>query len=557
MIDSRLFGSMAIFILMILLYQAWIKDYELKLPTPENKIHTTEMKRSESYDAAQQNELNDLPKIDNAVALEEEQSISATMEESAPAKTIRVVTDLFMIEIDLQGGNVILAELREYPLSLNTIEKKVRLLDNSPQHFFIAQSGLQSTQNPSPSHHASYKSTRYEYTLGDAEERLLIPLTWEKDGIKVNKTFIFERDRYLIEVVHTVENLSDKLWIGRQYRQLQRTKAEDNGNSFIHTYTGGVIYSRENKYEKIPLEEMSADKLNRDIKNGWAAMIQHYFLSAWLPPTDENNRYYTNILQTEYGHRYLLGLSSPMQQALPGKSVQFKTGLYIGPKIQKRMENAAEGLELTVDYGLLTIISQPLFWLLSKIHQFLGNWGWSIVLLTLLIKLVFYKLSEAQYKSMANMRRVTPKLQALRERYADDRQRMSKAMMELYQKEKINPMGGCLPAIVQIPVFIALYWVLLESVELRQAPFMLWINDLSTKDPYFVLPLLMGITMYIQQKLNPAPVDPIQAKVFMMLPFIFTVFFAFFPSGLVLYWLANNTITIIQQWYITKKVIQA
>ena len=284
-------------------------------------------------------------------------------------------------------------------------------------------------------------------------------------------------------------------------------------------------------------------------------MIQHYFLAAWIPQRNESNAYYSQGVKNYSGQRYVLGLKSPVISIAAGEAARFESKLYVGPKIQSNLEKLAEGLELTVDYGYLTIISQPLFYLLDKINSFVGNWGWSIILVTLLIKAVFYKLAETSYRSMANMRRVQPKMMSIRERYADDKQAQSKAMMELYKKEKINPLGGCLPMVIQIPVFIALYWVLLESVELRQAPFILWINDLSVKDPYFVLPLVMGVSMYVQQKLNPAPVDPIQAKVFMLLPFVFTVFFAFFPAGLVLYWVVNNLLTIAQQWFITKKVL--
>ena len=284
-------------------------------------------------------------------------------------------------------------------------------------------------------------------------------------------------------------------------------------------------------------------------------MIQHYFLAAWIPQRDQENTYYSRGVGSASGERYILGLIGPVQSLAPGESTDFSSSLYVGPKIQDHLEKLAEGLELTVDYGYLTVIAQPLFWLLQHIHSFVGNWGWSIIIVTLLIKALFYKLAETSYRSMANMRRVQPKMMAIKERYADDRQRQSQAMMELYKKEKINPLGGCLPMVIQIPVFIALYWVLLESVELRQAPFIFWIRDLSIKDPYFVLPVIMGISMYIQQKLNPAPVDPIQAKIFMMLPFVFTVFFAFFPSGLVLYWVVNNVTTIAQQWFITRRVL--
>ena len=281
-------------------------------------------------------------------------------------------------------------------------------------------------------------------------------------------------------------------------------------------------------------------------------MIQHYFLAAWIPKKDEDFRYYTRAPGNEH---YIIGMTSPTYQVAAGQKRTLENELYVGPKLQDKLQAVAPGLELTVDYGILTVIAKPIFWLLEKIHSFVHNWGWSIIFLTLIIKLAFYKLSEASYKSMANMRRMQPRMKALKDRFGDDRAQMNKALMDLYKKEKINPLGGCLPIVVQIPVFISLYWVLLESVEMRQAPFMLWIQDMSTADPYFILPILMGITMVVQQKLNPTPLDPIQAKLMMVLPLVFTVFFAFFPAGLVLYWVVNNMLSISQQWYITRVVI--
>jgi YidC/Oxa1 family membrane protein insertase len=336
---------------------------------------------------------------------------------------------------------------------------------------------------------------------------------------------------------------------------LQRAKPiEDSANKFIYTYTGGAIYSEEKKYEKIKFDDIAEADLNRDIKGGWLAMLQHYFVSAWVPPAEQVHHYYSKALKTG---RFVLGAYSPNKTVSAGEQVNFESRFYAGPKLQHQLEAISKGLELTADYGWLTIIAKPIFWVLEKIHGIVQNWGWSIILLTVLIKLAFYKLSETSYKSMANMKKVAPRLQTLKERYGDDKQRLNQAMMEMYKKEKINPLGGCLPMLVQIPVFISLYWVLLEAVELRQAPWIFWIQDLSIKDPYFVLPLLMGITMFIQQKLNPAPPDPMQAKIMMSLPIVFTVFFAFFPSGLVLYWFVNNLLSILQQWYITKKIEEA
>jgi YidC/Oxa1 family membrane protein insertase len=323
------------------------------------------------------------------------------------------------------------------------------------------------------------------------------------------------------------------------------------GSQFLYTYTGGAIYTPEEKYEKISFEDMESSKLSMEVKGGWVGMLQHYFLGAWVPPAEETDHFYSNVLP---GQRYVLGAYTPSISLAAGGSHIFSSGFVAGPKLQDELEAIAPGLDLTVDYGWLTVLAKPIFWLLKSIQGVVLNWGWSIILLTLIIKLVFFKLSETSYKSMANMRKMTPRIQALKDRYGDDKQRLNQAMMEMYKKEKINPLGGCLPILVQIPVFIALYWVLLESVELRQAPWILWLQDLSIKDPYYVLPIIMGISMFIQQKLNPAPPDPMQAKIMMSLPFVFTIFFAFFPSGLVLYWVTNNILSIAQQWYITRQI---
>ena len=324
---------------------------------------------------------------------------------------------------------------------------------------------------------------------------------------------------------------------------------------FIYTYTGTVISDPENRYEKISFDDIDDAPISKQSNDGWIAVIQHYFLAALVPANrEETYHYYTKSLGNKM---YTSGLISPGREISPGQETDFTEQIYIGPKDQDKLSGIAEGLDLTVDYGMLWFIAKPLFWGLKAIHEKINNWGWSIILVTVFLKLLFYKLSAAGYRSMANMRRVQPRLMSLKERYKDDRVKMNQAMMQIYKEEKINPFGGCFPILIQIPVFIALYWVLLESVELRQASFILWIVDLSRPDPYWVLPLIMGITMFIQQKLNPAPLDPIQAKVMMTLPIVFTVFFGFFPSGLVLYWVANNTLSILQQWLIMKNLEKA
>jgi YidC/Oxa1 family membrane protein insertase len=332
-----------------------------------------------------------------------------------------------------------------------------------------------------------------------------------------------------------------------------RTLVESKGLlTTIPTFTGGAIYTPEDKYEKISFDDMAENPLRRDVTGGWVAMMQHYFVASWMPGAEARSRFYS----TDLGYkRFAIGYQNLVPTSIaPGDTGRLTAQLYVGPKEHKRLTKLAEGMELTVDFGWLTVISAPLFWLLVVIHDWVRNWGWAIIILTVLIKLAFYPLSAASYKSMANMRRLQPKMKSIKERYGKDRQRMNQAMMELYKTEKINPLGGCLPIVIQIPVFIALYWVLLESVEMRQAPFALWLRDLSTPDPYYVLPIIMGATMFLQQQLNPAPLDPIQKKVMTFLPLVFTIFFLFFPAGLVLYWVVNNILSIAQQWHITRRI---
>ncbi|HEX22430.1 MAG TPA: membrane protein insertase YidC, partial [Chromatiales bacterium] len=413
--------------------------------------------------------------------------------------------------------------------------------------------GLVSSDGSAPDHHALYQAEKTEYRLGEGENSVTVRLNWQsEDGVSVVKTLTFHRDSYVIDVDFEVTS-ADKPWRGRAYEQLQRTKVAERGQStFIYTFMGGVVSSEWDPYEKIQFDDMAGWKPEQSYsKGGWVAMLQHYFFSAWIPDADAPSHFYTKALADG---RYLIGLSGAEQTVNAGETAHFHSRLFVGPKIQSRLEKIAPNLRLSVDYGVLDILAKPVFWLLDHIHTLVGNWGLAIILVTLVIKLLFYKLSQASYRSMAKMRQFAPRMKELKERYGDDRQKLNKAMMDIYKKEKINPLGGCLPMIVQIPVFIALYWVLLESVELRQAPFILWIQDLSTKDPYYVLPVIMGLSMFIQQKLNPPPLDPIQQKIMSFLPLIFTAFFAFFPSGLVLYWVVNNLLSITQQWYITRQI---
>ena len=469
---------------------------------------------------------------------------------AADTAVVTVETDVLRLKID-QGGTIVYAELPDYPVSLDRKDQAFVLLDDSANLYHVIQGGI--VGEAAPTHKDTFSATQQGYTLGAGEQTLEVPLTWTSaEGVSVTKVFVFERGSYRVQVKYLVENGAGTAWEGRQYTQIKRDDPSREGRRLIYTYTGAVLSGPDDPYDKISFGDMEDKDADAQISNGWAAMIQHYFLSAILPADVEATyRYYTRTFSSRY---YSIGSVSPTLRLDPGQQGELDGYVYIGPKQQSVLDTLADNLELTVDYGMLWFLAKPLFWCLERLHGLTGNWGWSIILVTILLKLVFYHLSAAGYRSMANMRRVQPRLLALRERHKDDRTRLNQAMMQIYKEEKINPFGGCFPILVQIPVFLALYWVLLESVELRQADFIFWLNDLSSKDPFYVLPILMGATMLIQQKLNPAPMDPMQEKVMKALPFIFTIFFAFFPSGLVLYWVTNNVLSIAQQWLITRNL---
>ncbi|MGR9052710.1 MAG: membrane protein insertase YidC [Gammaproteobacteria bacterium] len=565
--DNIRFILIVIFaMLLYMLWQAWQLDYG-----PKPAIALAEQPVIDSRE--------DLPTATKADAVVQQQDAKSETpfptSEPESGAIITVKTDVLALEINTQGGTIQNLDLLKYPkekentvvehlremVGLSKPEKDlspIRLFDSSKDKLYLAQSGLIPVGGSSavPNHHTIFNFDRADYTLADGQDTLKVPLTWtDGNGLTVNKTLVFARGSYQITLEQKIENRSDKPWSGRQYSQLLRVPYSDQkGNNFIRTYAGGVVYTEENKYQKISYDDMADENLNVKTIGGWSAMIQHYFAAAWIPPVDKENNFYTKELKD---WRYVIGSYSPAVTVEPSSQAAFTANLFAGPKIQPMMEKIAKGLELTVDYSWLTIIGKPIYWLLNKIHNFVDNWGFSIIGVTLCIKLLFFKLSQTSYHSMAKMRKIQPRLKELQDRFADDRQRFNKEMMDLYKREKVNPLGGCLPILVQIPVFIALYWVLVETVELRQAPFALWLQDLSAQDPFYILPILMGITMKIQQSLNPAPIDPLQAKVMKMFPIVFTVFFLFFPSGLVLYWVVNNSLSIIQQWIITKGIEEA
>jgi YidC/Oxa1 family membrane protein insertase len=559
--NQRLLLFLALSLVVLLLWEAW-SQYDQPVQDAQNLPAQTSTQQAAAPMApanpADTPSTADAPP--SAPVTDTQPQVSAPQSGGSVIQSqqrIRVVTDVLDVDIDTLGGDLRRAYLVKFPITHDEPDKAYPLMGDTLPQLFVAQTGLLAN-GPAPDHHAIYSAEQTEYVMQAGQDELKVPLTWTSNaGVRVTKVFTFKRNDYLITVDHIVDNNSGADWTGRLYEQFQRNEYDEPGKSrLLYTFTGGAVSTPDKPYEKIEFSEMAEWRPEQSYsKGGWVAMLQHYFVTAWLPGNNDLNHIYTRSINDT---RYILGMTGAEQTVPNTESVNFSSQLYVGPKEQKRLEAIDDTLKLTVDYGMLTFIAQPLFWVLRWIHDMIGNWGWSIVLLTLLIKLAFYKLSEASYRSMANMRKLAPKFQSIRERYGDDRQRMSQAMMELYKKEKVNPMSGCWPMLVQIPVFISLYWVLLESVELRQADFMLWINDLSAKDPYYVLPLIMGASMWFQQKLSHNPsLDPMQQKIMQFLPIIFTLFFMLFPAGLVLYWVVNNLLSITQQWYITRKIENA
>lgn len=468
---------------------------------------------------------------------------------------IQVATDTLNVTINPIGGDIVSLSLPKYPARKDRPDLPFQLLEQSSNRLYVAQSGLTGRQGPDSSKgRAQYSSEQSSYSLSDDQSTLVVDLKTSNAGVNFIKRYTFTRDTYLVEVDYLIDNQSSEAWSGSAFGQLKRDDAGDPSSSTatgMATFLGAAYWSADSSYSKMKMGDLDDEKLNEKVDGGWIAWLQHYFVSAWVPDADTQHTFST--LKDSQGN-YIVRFTSPSVSVAPGEQTTITSQFYAGPKIQDDLKAISPGLDLTIDYGFLWWIAQPLFVVLSFIHSFVGNWGWSIILLTCLIKLIFFPLSATSYRSMANMRRVAPKLQALREQHGDDRQKMSQGMMELYKKEKINPLGGCLPILVQMPVFISLYWVLMESVEIRQAEWLGWITDLSLKDPFFILPIIMGTTMFLQQQLNPTPPDPMQAKVMKMLPIVFTFFFLWFPAGLVLYWVVNNCLSIAQQWYITRQI---
>ncbi|MEM9302544.1 MAG: membrane protein insertase YidC [Pseudomonadota bacterium] len=559
MSNTRMFLLLGLFAMGFLIYNQWQIDYG---PQPvANPAENAATDQPEAPVSAA-----DLP---DAASLPTESDVPPAMQSAAPAAPaapaaesaagrVRITTDVLDLELSLAGGTLVQADLLDFAVAPDIPDSKVRLMSDRPGAFYVAQTGLLADNSPAPNHTQLFSAASDRFMLADGADELVVPLTWYENGVTVRREYVLTRGLYTIQVRDFIENNTSERWIGRAYRQLQREPLpEFEGSTFTNpqrfSFTGPAIFTPEDKYQKFDFEDLSPQPEQATSSNGWMAMVQHYFLSAWVPPADEETTF--QVAQITGQLRFVARAFSPVIAVEPGSTGGFEATLVLGPKLQDRLDDIAEGLALTVDYGVFTPFSKILFWLLEKIYGVVGNWGWAIVLLTVLVKAAFYKLTEAQYKSMAKLRKLQPRIQSLKERYGDDKQQFNLKMMEIYKTEKVNPLGGCLPVLIQIPVFIALYWVLVESVELRQAPFMLWINDLSSPDPYFILPIINGAAMFMTTKLSPNPAaDPIQQRIMLSMPIIFSVMFAFFQAGLVLYWAVNAVLSLAQQWVITKRI---
>ena len=545
--NRRLILVMIFSFSLVMLWDAW-QQYKQPKPAPAQAVATTPQPSANLQPGS-------VP-VPSTTAAGDKLAVpaAATGKAATTGETIRITTDLYTADISTQGGDLVRLELNRYT---GTADKKQNFVLIDPEHRYAAQSGL--IGEGLPNHRSTFKAIQGGRELGQQDKLQLRLEANGPAGVKVAKIYTFSKGSYAIEVAHEIANGGVQPLNAHAYYQFQRDdKAPEGESAMVSTFTGPAVFTAEEKYQKLTFDDIIKDKAKyaKTADNGWLAMVQHYFVSAWVPQGKDKREFFTRKVDGGSAGPAVVaaGLILPVAQVAPGASASQSITLYAGPQEQAVLKRLAEGLDLVVDYGWLTVVAAPIFWVLQWIHALVGNWGWAIILLTIGIKAIFYPLSAASYKSMAKMRTITPRLQQLKERFGDDRARLNQEMMKLYQTEKINPLGGCLPILVQIPVFIALYWVLLGAVEMRDAPWALWITDLSSADPYYVLPVIMVISMVIQTKLNPTPPDPIQAKVMMMMPFIFGVMFFWFPSGLVLYWVVNNILSIAQQWQITRMI---
>ena len=534
--SQRSFLIIGLALVSFLLWQQWQKDYG---PQPIQPVAQEQAEQTtQGVPSFENASSEDVPSGDSVPAA---QPIATTQNTN---RIIEVKTDTLDLRIDLLGGDVVTADLLKFPVKQGS-DIPYSLL-RSGNGLYVAQSGLIGAQGPDasssgrPVYNAS--ETFFEMT-GDT---LVVPLTWKNNqGLSVTKTFTFTKGHYDVDVTYTIKNGTDTAATVQPYAQLKQVMAfEDNSNMFMPTYRGAAYSTEDDRYQKYTFDEIEDDNLRETTKAGWVGMLEHYFVSAWVPSQEQTNTLYSRNLNNQFA---VIGVLSPAESINVGETKTVSSTLYMGPKDQDSLAEIARGLDLTVDYGFLWWISKYLFALLQLLHSLVNNWGVAIILITVIVKGAMYWLTKKQYESMARMRNLAPKMQQLKDRFGDDRQKMSQAMMELYRKEKVNPMGGCLPLVLQMPIFLALYWVLMESVELRHADFVLWITDLSVKDPYFVLPVLTGASMYLLQKLQPTTItDPMQQKIMQWMPVAMSVFFLWFPAGLVLYWLISNVITLVQ-----------
>lgn len=502
------------------------------------------------------------PATPPAVSADTPEAIAATNAQTKPVETngfkltsaerIHVTTDLYTAEIDVIGGDLRKLSLRKHLADDNAGPYEL-MTDDAKDKLYVAQTGLKG--EGLPTHHQRFNAAQTQFDMAEQQDQLEVVLTAaDESGVAVKKVYTFHRGQYLIDVRYDITNNRQQAIQPSVYYQIIHDNQSNQGSKMMPTFTGGAYYTDLDKYNKLKFDDMAKQDVSINAKDGWIGLVQHYFVSAWIPQTTAGRKIYTTKLSEQ---NFSVGTVYPVGEIAAGASKSINATLFSGPQVQQDLIAAAPGLEHVVDYSYLTVIAKPLMWLLTHIHDVVQNWGLAIILLTVLIKAAFFKLSASGYRNMAHLREIAPRLQALKDKFGDDKQKLQQAMMDMYRTEKINPMGGCLPILVQIPVFISLYWVLLGSVELRHAPFFGWIQDLSATDPYFVLPILMGATMIIQSYLNPPPTDPIQAKVMKIMPVLFSVFFFFFPAGLVLYWLVNNILSIWQQWYINRTIAAA
>jgi len=565
-LSPRLWLWVALAALLLLNYQTWMHDYG----PPPGAVAGSPATNAAPHAAAPASDLGSripeapraatpapaqgAPASDAAAAAASVPSAPGTepAKSAAAAPRVHVRTDVLDLDISTRGGTLTRADLFAYP-QVKGEATPVRLEnEDDPLSLYLVQAGLTGPGGaPYPTHLASYVSELTDYTL-DGRNELRVPLTWSEAGVTVTKTFVFHRGQYRIDVQCEVHNGGSRPWTARPYAQILRNDPRTKRSMFdveSYAFHGPAIYDG-TKYRKLDTTDTQDSHLSLEVRDGWLAALQHHFVSAIVPPRGAPYRFTLGAS----GDQYLLSATGPEQTVAPGATAQFSESFYVGPKLQGQLEATAPELGRVADYGRLWFLSMPLFWVLDKVHGLTGNWGVAIILVTFLLKLVFYPLSEASGRSMAKMKALQPRIKNLQETYKDDREKLGRAMMELYQREKINPVAGCLPIVIQIPVFLAFYWVLLESVEMRQAPFAFWIHDLSSRDPLFILPAIMAAAMFVQYKLNPAPPDPVQAKVFMIMPIAMSATFAFFPAGLVLYWVTNTVLSIAQQWNINRRI---